>query len=356
MKRSSFIIPGIVGLLLLIIVIQSIFGGAEVQGSKARSRDGYFALDRLLNKMGMDLKGYRLGFLAVDEPCIFLVHEGPSFTLEQWNHAGPLLDNGGILILSGLPEDKALLKSWNLISSYSTGKPLLLEPYNEALTSLSEPETYQTTGKDEYVSPVILIDNDSSAAFAINKYEKQVYLFTDPDFLRNGRLLENDHAVMVQRFFSTLPDLPFYYYTHPEKRSYMGMQIFTRGALGLLSLQIVLLALLAAWNRAVRVGPPDSFRQDYRRDIHEHLQAVGRLYSQTEKWYMLGKMEQRFFRNEASRYFQNDKGFPDSVNPEELELALQDVHTLGDLKASAGAQKRILDTLKNKKRGDHGNS
>lgn len=351
MKRSSFIVPGIGGFLLLILVIQSIFGGTELQGSKARDRDGYFALDRLLNKMDMDMEGYRLGFLAVEDPSIYLVHEGAAFTGEQWESAEGLLEKGGILILSGLPDDKVLLKSWGLVPSNKTGEPMLQVPYNENLDSLSESQDYHSVEINGNISPVIIIQNTGSAVFTLKKYKDQLFIFSDPDFLRNGRLLENDHAVLTQRFFSSLPDLPLYYYSHPEERSYQGMQIFTRGALGLLCLQIVILGLLAAWNRAVRVGPPDTFRQDYRRDIHEHLQAVGRLYSQTEKWSMLGKMEGRFFQNESLKYLHSGKEFPDYISPEEKNQALADVHTLEELQTSTGAQKRILHKLKDTKRG-----
>lgn len=356
MKGSSYIVPGVGALLIAILVIQSIFGGADIQGSKARDRDGYLALDRLLQKTDLNLKGYRLGFSAVDEATIYLIHEGKEFTRGDWKEAQRLLGEEGILILSGLPDDEELLKAWNLSAEKKEDLLIVQAPLNEGLHSKTSSEEYLLTAENENIRPIIAGDSGSFLALELEQNKGRVILFTDPDFLRNGRLLENDHAVMVQRFFSSLPALPLYYYSQPEKRSYQGMQVFTRGALGLLCLQLLVLALLAAWNRAIRVGPPDEYTQDYRREIHEHLQAVGRLYSQTEKWSMMGRMERRFFESKAARYLHAPHKYPDSIPEKDLKRALAEVNSLQELKESTGAQKHILHILNDRKRGEHGNT
>jgi hypothetical protein len=166
---------------------------------------------------------------------------------------------------------------------------------------------------------------------------------------------------MVNRVLSPYIGYDFYYNKSVLDRPYLGMQVFIRGEMGLLMLQILIISLLAGWFTAVRFGTADILRRERRRDLTEHLTAVGRFYSQTTHWSRLGQMERNFFINQLRIHLPRGgeekqtlkKLLRGKVNESVIDQAFQNCETQTDLKITTDCRQTILLAVR-KERGKHG--
>ncbi|MDC7223585.1 MAG: hypothetical protein PQJ60_07565 [Spirochaetales bacterium] len=363
-RRGALFIFG--ALVLLIVALSIGFGGAEKRAEQSMGAEGFGIFHRLLKKNRFDLKGYRNEsvFDMRDEAAqVIIVREGEDFTKAHWEKALAWSEQTeGLLILSGLPRGKTFLNFWPSAEE-STAVPRLRQEGGQSWESPSGEYEYHSLESAGEGEPLISLSDGRVLAYFPEEGRGHILLISDDGFLRNRSLLENDHALLVSHMLGPYGEFPFYYFSPRENRPYLGMQVLTRGALGLLLFQLVLFALAGAWNRAVRVGPPDVARRSSRREMGEHLVAVGRFYSRTRHWGLLDRMEGQFFLQRVQEllpFWEADKArerLGDYADPETVRLALSEAEDQEGWKRAMESRERIIQQIeKGQRRNSNGNS
>ncbi|MDC7220652.1 MAG: hypothetical protein PQJ59_12020 [Spirochaetales bacterium] len=264
-KRQLFF--GLGGIALLLVALFIGFGGAEKGGEQNNNTRGYWVFHKLLKKGGFDLKGYRnesVFEIGAPEPEVIIVRDGENFSYSNWEKALAWNgETGGILVLSGIPRG---------------------EEFSGMFEDIPR-------GQSRY-------------------YKKGVLIISDDSLLQNRGILEGDNAVRVHRFFLPYRGMSFYYFRESGDKPYLGMQVLSRGPLGLVLFQVLLFVLLWGWYSAIRVGPPDLVHEKGRREMGEHLIGVGRFYSRTGHWALLDRMDRQFFLSRVKKLLTSKKGKP----------------------------------------------